>query len=350
MQLFILNNEFEIIDIIDSFSSVEWVKRYYETGDFVLNTMATVENIQTLAKRHYISREDDEMICQIEKINIKTSSEDGNEITVSGRSIEKILAQRIVWNQTNSKAGETAETFVRRLVDENAINPSDKRRKLPKLKLGTLKGYTETIDKQITGDNLLKAVMEICKTYEYGFKITMDEEGYLVFDLYKGEDRSYKQDKNPFVIFSNDFDNIANTEYEYDETNITNVALVGGEGEGKQRKYQVTGEGEGLERYEIFVDAKDISSNEGEIGLADYNKLLVERGKEKIAENSFVESYEGEVENTNTYIYKKDYELGDVIQTENEFGMSATPRILEIIESENENGHRIVPTFGTWEV
>lgn len=350
MQLFILNSDFEIIDIIDSFSSIEWVKRYYETGDFVLNTMATVENIQTLAKRHYISREDDEMICQIEKINIKTSSEDGNEITVSGRSIEKILAQRIVWNQTNSKAEETAEMFIRRLIDENAINPSDKKRKIPKLKLGALKGYTEKIDKQITGDNLLKAVMEICKTYEYGFKITMDEEGYLVFDLYKGEDRSYKQDKNPFVIFSNDFDNIANTEYEYDETNITNVALVGGEGEGKQRKYQVTGEGEGLGRYELFVDAKDISSNEGEIGVTDYNKLLVERGKEKIAENSFVESYEGEVENTNTYIYKKDYELGDVVQTENEFGMSATPRILEIIESENENGHRIVPTFGTWEV
>ena len=30
--------------------------------------------------------------------------------------------------------------------------------------------------------------------------------------------------------------------------------------------------------------------------------------------------------------------------------MEATPRIIEIIESENENGLRVVPTFGTWEV
>lgn len=350
MQLFVLNNEFEIVGMIDVFASIEWVKRYNKTGDFVLNTIATKENVEVLSKRNFIAREDDEMICQIEKINLMTSSEDGNEITVSGRSIEKILAQRIVWNQTNSKAGETAEMYIRRLIDENAINPTDEKRKLPKLKLGELKGYTEKIDKQITGDNLLEAVMEICNTYEYGFKISMSDEGNLVFDLYKGEDRSYKQDKNPYVIFSDDFDNIVNTEYEYDETNMTNVALVGGEGEGKDRKYQIAGDGEGFGRYELFVDAKDISSNDGEITVTAYNKLLVERGKEKILENTFVESYAGEVENKNTYVYKEDYNLGDIVQTENKFGISAAPRILEVIESENENGHKIVPTFGTWEV
>lgn len=350
MQLFILNESFEIVGVIESFKSIEWVKRYYETGDFVLNTTATVENVQMLKKRNYIAREDDEMICQIEKVNLKTTSESGNEITVSGRSIEKLLGQRIVWNQTNSKGGETAESFIRRLVSENAINTSDEKRRIPKLKLGVLKGYTETIDKQITGDNLLTAVMEICKTYEYGFKIMMDKAGDLVFELYKGEDRSYRQEKNSFVIFSDDFDNIGNTEYEYDETNITNVALIGGEGEGKDRKYQTTGDGEGFERYELFVDAKDISSNEGEITMAEYNKLLLERGKEKIAENSFVETYAGEIENTNTYIYRKDYELGDIVQIENKFGMIATSRILEIIESENTNGYRLVPTFGAWEV
>ena len=350
MELFVLNNNFEIISFLDNYSSVEWVRRYYETGDFVLNAIADTEMIQTLQKRNYIVREDDDMICQIEKVNIVTDSENGNKITVSGRSIEKILGQRIIWNQTNSKAGETAESFIRRLIDENAINPTDKKRKIPRLKLGKLKGFPEKIDKQITGDNLLEAIVKICQTYEYGFKITMDDAGNLVFDLYKGEDRSYKQEKNPYVIFSDDFDNIVNTEYEYDETDIANTALVGGEGEGKERKYQTVGTSEGFERYEIFVDAKDISSNKGEIVLTEYNKLLVERGKEKIAEKILIETYDGEVENTHTYIYKRDYGLGDVVQVENEFDMQATPRIIEVIESNNENGYRVVPTFGTWEV
>ena len=350
MELYVLNRDFEIINYIDTFVSLEWVKRYFDTGDFVLNCVADMNIIKSLQKRNYLVREDDERIMIIEKINITTSAENGNTVNVSGRSIESILGRRIVWKQTNSKASETVEQFIRRLVDENVINPTDPKRKIPNLILGELKGFTEKIEKQVTGDNLLTVIKEICQAYNYGFKITMNEAGYLVFDLYKGADRSYNQSINPYVVFSNDYDNIINTEYEYDETNISNVALIGGEGEGTARKYQSIGDSEGFDRYELFVDANDISSNDGEISLTDYNKLLIERGNEKIAENTFVESYTGEVETTLTYVYKKDYDLGDIIETVNEYGMEATPRIIEIIESENENGLRVVPTFGTWEV
>lgn len=350
MELYVLNRDFKIINYIDTFVSLEWVKRYFDTGDFVLNCVADMNIINSLQKRNYLVREDDERIMIIEKINITTSAENGNTVNVSGRSIESILGRRIVWKQTNSKASETVEQFIRRLVDENVINPTDPKRKIPNLILGELKGFTEKIEKQVTGDNLLTAIKEICQAYNYGFKITMNEAGYLVFDLYKGADRSYNQSINPYVVFSNDYDNIINTEYEYDETNISNVALIGGEGEGTARKYQSIGDSEGFDRYELFVDANDISSNDGEIALEDYNNLLIERGNEKIAENTFVESYTGEVETTLTYVYKKDYDLGDIVETVNEYGMEATPRIIEIIESENENGYRVVPTFGTWEV
>lgn len=349
MKLYVLNKNLEIIGYIDTFVSLEWVKRYFDTGDFVLNCIADTNIVKLLQKKNYLIREDDERIMVIEKINITTSSESGNIINISGKSIESILGRRIIWKQTNSKSGETAEEFIRRLINENCINPTNPKRKIPNLKLGTLKGFTGTIDKQVTGDNLLTVIIEICQAYGYGFKIT-SKESVLTFDLYKGEDRSYNQSINPYVIFNNDFDNIITTEYEYDETNIANVALIGGEGEGTDRKYQTIGDSEGYERYELFVDAKDISSNNGEIATADYNKLLIERGNEKIAEKSFVESYSGEVETTLTYVYKQDYDLGDVVEITNEYGIEATPRIIEIIESENENGYRVVPTFGNWEV
>lgn len=350
MEIAILNKEFEIIDVIDYYKSLEWVKRYCDTGDFVLNIIANAHTVQNLKERNYVVREDDDKIYQIEKINLKSNEEDGDILTVSGRSVEKILAQRIVWKQTSANGGETAEDFIRRIITENAINPSDKKRKIPRLKLGEKMGFSEKIEKQLTGDNLLTAVKEICNTYSYGFKIVMNETGELVFELYKGKDRSYRQNENPFVIFSPDFDNVVNTEYEYDETNISNVALIGGEGEGNERKYQTLGNTEGMERYELFVDAKDVSSNNGEISAAEYNNMLIERGREKIAENTFVETYDGELENTNTYIYKEDYDIGDVVQIVDKFGIESTPRILEIIESDNENGYKIVATYGSWEV
>lgn len=350
MEFYVLNRDFEIIKFIDSFISLIWVKRYFDTGEFVLNINADIKNIRALQKKHYLVREDDEQICIIEKIKINSSVSESSNITVSGRSIESILSRRIIWNQTNAKTNETVEAFIRRLVTENCISPADPKRKIDKLILGKLKGFTEKISIQKTGDNILTAIIEICKTYSYGFKITMNEEGYLVFDLYKGIDRSYQQNENSYVVFSSEYDNLLNTEYEYDESNIANVALIGGEGEGVDRKYQSIGNYEGLDRYELFVDSKDISSNEGKISESEYNALLIERGEEKIAEHMLTESFTGQTENTKTYLYNKDYFLGDIVQIEDNYDLSASPRIIEIIENEDEKGYKIVPTYATWEV
>ena len=131
-----------------------------------------------------------------------------------------------------------------------------------------------------------------------------------------------------------------------------NVALVGGEGEGNQRKYQAVGYGNpsGLDRYEIFVEADDISSNDNEITESEYLLLLSERGIEALAETGTTESFEGIVENQMMYVYKEHYQMGDIVQVKNKYNITATARVVEIIESENETGYHAVPTFSTWEV
>lgn len=349
MNLFVLNEKLEIIDYIDSYISLEWNKKYNGAGDFVLSIGLTPERYKSLQKRNILARENDDRLMIIEAVTITTSAKDGDIIKATGRSIEALLARRIVWTQTTTKASETVEDFVRRLVTENAITPSDSKRIIPKLKLGARKGYTEKIEKQLTGDNLLTAITEICTAYEYGFKMTVNDNSEIIFDVYKGVDRSYNQNVNPYVVFSGDFDNLLNTEITYNETLYTNVALIGGEGEGTARKYQTIGSTTGLNRYELFVDAKDISSNEGEITTTEYNNLLIERGKEKLAENTATEEYIGEVDSNNTYIIKEDYDLGDIVQIENDIGMTATARITAVIESNNTSGYRIVPTFERWE-
>ena len=177
----------------------------------------------------------------------------------------------------------------------------------------------------------------------------MNEDGFLEFELYEGIDKSYEQNVNSYVVFSDEFDNLAKTEYEYDKEDFANAALIGGEGEGSARKYQTIGESEGLERYELFVDAKDISSNNKEVADTEYNKMLLQKGNEKIKEKAIIETFEGETETTNMYKYKEDYDVGDIVQVENKYKMSANARITEIIESDNENGYKIVPTFGTLE-
>ena len=351
MQPIVLNRNYEKQGYLGTFKSLEWVRRYHELGDFVLNVVASEKMLSLLNPDNLLIREDDDMVLTIESIMLLESS-NGDTLEVKGTSIEKILDRRIVWNQTNSRSSETAEDFIRRIVDENCINPSDQARKMPDLILGERKGFTEKIDKQVTGDSVLKVVSEICIAYGYGFKITLNDSKKLVFELYKGTDRSYEQSENPVVEFSPSFGNLIESEYIFDKSNYRNIALVGGEGEGTERKYHTVGNNAvtGLDRYEMFVDARDISTNNGEIADSEYLLLLAEKGYEVLAENSYTESFEGSVETKRLYIYKEHYQMCDIIQTKNKYGISATARIVGIIESENKNGYHVVPTFSTWEV
>ena len=132
-----------------------------------------------------------------------------------------------------------------------------------------------------------------------------------------------------------------------DNNSYANVAIVAGEGEGLNRKKTTTGStsATGLQRYEVFVDAKDISSNEGAITNADYIKMLAEKGSEKLAELQTVVTFDGEVDATRNYILNRDFYLGDMVQIINEYGITKKTRITEIIESEDENGASVIPTF-----
>lgn len=343
MDLMILDDTLTPIDIVDNATSVIWNKRYFEAGDFEIYISSNEKTAESLKKRYFVMRQDDDMVCMITHVEYKDDPENGNFKIVSGQSVESLLKRRIVWQQTSSKSSETVEQFIMRLIDENAINPTDTKRKIPFLELGDLKGFVEKLDKQLTGDNLLDAIIELCKAYEYGFKITLENKK-LKFELYKGVDRSYNQSTLPFVTFSDAYDNLIDSQYIYDETNAKNVALVAGEGEGLDRRTASVGEASGIDRQEIFVDARDISSNNGEVTESDYIAQLQEKGKENIV--GYEETFESTVESQTNYIYKKDWNLGDIVNHENtSWNLFVTPRIVEVLECEDENGHSVIPTF-----
>ena len=347
MEFNILDKNRQWIGVVDQYKSAIWTPRYWDAGDFEIYAEATESNLSILQEDYYVTRQDDSMACIIQKVNIVTDEEGGKYLIVTGESLQSVLKRRIVWQQTTLRG--TVEKCVRKLIDENIINPTIPERKIPGFVLGDEKGFTETVEMQVTGDNLFDVISSICQSYGYGFTVTLNDSGEMVFNLYKGEDRSYSQDVNPYVVFSPDFDNVKSVDYVSDKTDYKNVALVAGEGEGTYRKTATVGTASGLDRYEMYVDARDISTNDEEISLEDYNKLLAERGNENLAAAIVQKSFEGEVEASVNYTYKEDYFLGDIIQIENEFGIKAAPRIVEIIECMDENGYSMTPTFDSQE-
>lgn len=346
MDLYILDKTFKPIALIDNAASVIWADRYYDTGDFEIYIPASIKNLSILQEEYYVKRMDSDMVGIIEKINLKTDVENGDYLIASGRDLKSILERRIIWNQSNLSG--KVEMILRQLINENVINPTIAARKIPNVKLGSIKGFTETADFQVTGDNLLDKVIELCKAAEIGWKVTLDEEVQLVIEFYQGTNRSYSQSANPYVVFSPTFDNLLTTETQQDITTYKNAALVAGEGEGSARRTVALGTASGMSRRELYVDAREISSNDGEITSSQYTELLKQRGSEKLAAAVKTLGVSGTAETALTYKLNEDYFLGDTVAVENEYGIKANSKILEVIECEDQNGLSIIPTFEEW--
>lgn len=258
IDLFVLNKDLVRIGMIDSYKSLIWANRYNEVGDCELYLPATTKAFNLLKKGNYLSRDDDDMVCRIEKIELDTDIENGDYLIVTATDVKKILHQRIIWSQTNVDGN--VEDYIRNLVYKCLVNPNLSARAITdthgrqNFLLGDKANFNEVITQQVTYDNLGEKIQEYCKRYNWGYKVIVDiSVNNFYFLLYKGTDKSQ------VVIFSYEFENLKTTSYVEDSTHLANVALVGGEGEGSERARNVSGYAESLDRYEIFVDAKDLS-------------------------------------------------------------------------------------------
>lgn len=267
--IYVLNQDFQIIDIIDEYVSTIWRPSYSEIGDFEIYLGASKKAVELLKENRYVVRSMDitvengivtyKKVMIIKNIQLVTDVENGDYLTVTGRELKFLLHQRIVWAQMNLVG--TAEKAIRDIVDYNAINPTDSKRIIPNLVLSDSLGLTDKIDKQITGDFVDEAIVEICSTYNYGWEMYISN-GKIIFRIYTGTDRSYGQNIIPYIVFSEDFENLYNTEYQLNTESYANTTLIGGEGEGAERFYTTIGEeNTGLARFEVFTDARDISQN-----------------------------------------------------------------------------------------
>lgn len=265
MDLFILNDSLDAVSVLDSYNSLIWTDRYNEYGDFEIYTRMSEGVLNYIKQGYYIQIRDSDHVMIIEKLLINSDTEEGNTLTVTGRSLESILDRRIIWGQKTISGN--LQNGIKTLLEENVISPSNTSRKISNFifEESTETAITDlTIEAQYTGDNLYDVIQMICAERNIGFRIILNSNKQFVFKLYSGSDRSYDQTDNTYVVFSPNFDNLISSNYVESKSSWKNVTLVGGEGEGTSRRYTAVGNVSGLDRREIFTDARDISSDSDE--------------------------------------------------------------------------------------
>lgn len=348
MELLVLNTAFESIALLDSYESLIWTDRYNEYGDFEIYFPMDKKLLGYLKPDNYLWLNESEHTMIIEDIRINSDVEDGDHLIVTGRSIESILDRRVIYWQRITTG--SLQEQIENIIYENIIDPSDADRKIDNF---TFKSSADSkvtslkIDTQFIGDDLYSVVKSVCKENNIGFKVVLTSNNKFEFSLYAGTDRSYDQDTNPYVVFSPNYENIINSNFYSSKSNFKNVSLIGGEGEGSNRRMAKVGSGTGLERREIFTDARDISSTteSGEMNESDYIAQLEKRGSQDLSEHTETTAFEGEVEATKLFKYGEDFFIGDIIQIADGYGNEAPAYISELVISNNDEGLSIYPTF-----
>lgn len=339
----IMNTRFQRVAAVDDYSSLIWTSRYNQVGDFELCVPASTVAKAMIQKGFYVVRDDDENVGIVEDIKFQYNEDASDTAIISGRFLAALLGRRIIAEQTTVEGKISG--CINTLINQNVMYPSIMERSISNFILGSY-DIAPIMKAQYTGKNLLETISEICVTYGIGFKVILNSSNQFVFQLYEGTDRTYDQQVNPWVIFSDKYDNLLSSEYEENYQNIATAVLVAGEGEGLDRKTKwVTDDQTGINRYEVYKDQRNLRSNDGDITDAEYEQLLEESGKESLTK--YTTAFSGNVYFGNIK-YKQDVNLGDLCVIENsEWNVHINCRLLEVIESVNEAGkYNIIPTFG----
>lgn len=349
MEAYVLDQNFNTIGVVNSYSSLIWSERYFKAGEFELKTAIGSSCDKLTATDNYISVDDSDHIMIIEEVESVSDDDEGFYLLKTGRSLESILERRIVWQQTILDTD--LEDAIYTLLYNNFMDGAATERQIPNFTMRRTGNFTQYhVEAQYTGDNIYEVVSTLCESFGVGFKITL-ESGKLVFSLYEGTDRSYSQSDNPYIVFSPSFDNLFNSNYYQSKKEHKNVALIAGEGEGLERKTATVGTMSGMSRRELYVDARDLSQNlqdddvSTHVSDADYIKQLQQRGTESLEEYKQIETFEGDIDVTRLYHYKEDFFLGDIVQVESEQGATASSRIIEMTITEDGSGITYTPTF-----
>ncbi len=178
----------------------------------------------------------------------------------------------------------------------------------------------------------------------------------LIFEVWKGKDRTDDQTENSWAIFSDSFYNVKNAVYDRDESEYKNFAYVAGEGEGSARvivEVDLCSSAD-EERREVYVDARDLQStyqddagDEHTYTADQYRALLRQRGLEKLAEYQKIETVNGDVDPNANLTYGVDFDLGDLCTYRYaDVGIETTKRITEIQEVYEGSKQTLSVVFG----
>jgi len=382
MDIFLLDALLRPIDVVDQYISFLWTERWSSMGDFQITTFATPNNKRRFVAGTKLSIPQSKRVMIIESVEEKDDIENGNVLTVKGRCLNSMLEKRVAakytsliinpsWDTTTYTPKQLLEYYFFAICYSGQISSGDI---IPYLQpQGTTSLYpVENITDPWTTPfpwstkpkDLYSAFQDICTAYDVGFRLyKAPNDSKLYFESMMGCDRTTDQTTYNPVIFSYDMVNLIDTTNLIDTSKYYNAVLVVyfyKDGSDVDTTLSVWVETSDLVLSERGFDQKtkilSVTQLPEGMALVDAPAYLTQLGQEELARSQAVNVYDGEIVKTSTFVYERDYNLGDLVEVQGNDGGTAQMRVVEQIFSSDSTGDSVYPSLvtksfinpGTW--
>lgn len=329
MELLLLDKDFNNLGQIAP-TSIQWNRKYYEAGDF----MVMIDTAQYNPNACYLYTNERPELGVISKVEYQVDKV--ATIQISGNFAEKILDDSVIYPTFygNGPCGATCKTMVQQyagmdVVAEGAI-PVGK------------------VTFQETGAKLGSKIYEILSQFGCGYRVVYDfPKNLMKFETYQGKDRSQDNSSGEnFITFSVTWDNLSDVSVIVDASDFKNYAIVGGQGEGENRTYQIVDNSKGERKKMVFVDSRNSQFDEKKQTWQEYLDGLKQEGLEALEQHKRIENIDF-FPIVGGYEYLNDYDLGDLCDAVVEpLDLQIKGRIIEVHEVFEKGIHSIELELG----
>lgn len=332
LTLNIYDSNFNRVADISNYEFFSWIRRFRNVDEFQLHINRYNANVEFLIEGNwiiaFIGGENRAARIEKENIGLTESGKTSETLKLKGYSGSQPLRNRVIFEDTLSGDGYDtqtsviAETAMKHYVDQNIVNPTDTNRDIPNFIISPDLSRGNTINVRARFQKMNELLNGICLSGDIGYETTFNlTTQNNEFDAIEGTD------KTASVNISTDTGNIQNINFEKSVLDTLSIAYVGGQGTAAARNvrevFTAVSEPSGYDRKEVFIDARDLSSNDE----------LDDRGTAVLKDNEDKLLMDFTYLDTGMFQYLNDFNLGDIITITYVGIATLQARIIRISES-----------------
>jgi hypothetical protein len=342
--------ELTVGESIEGYTRATWVERYREPGEFKIEAPLSSGLLEFLPEDSFVTHKDTSVLMIVENQIVKKPKGEDAKLEISGRCFTSWIANRILGDQSLTNevtdyvlASDQTWDQVVTLINDHLVDPANTNGRLIGLDVSNTATGTVTVEERtLQVSDVHKAILDILKIDDLGIKAVRPTptEPDIFYTVYRGVNVSTK------VRFSYERGDLDNIEYLFSNKRYKNRAFV------KGKWVQATinpGTHVNFDQRSMLVDGAFIDERQSAYPPNPARAFIIAAlqitGDKALKAQTKVSITQADVSENTDFDYRKDYNLGDLVTVDGEFGASNIFRVTEFAETVDENGTTSHPTL-----